>query len=88
MAEYLKDLKIFIISSISSFDIISAIVPNPDSFLGTPVSAAAIAAVNPNGTSTFLAKNVSTFFINLRPTFISCRRNPLRNQPDCIILGR
>ena len=36
-------------SSISSFDIISVVVPNPKIFLCIPASAADTAAVNPNG---------------------------------------
>ena len=34
--EYLRDLSIFIISSISSFDIISAVVPDPKTFYVFP----------------------------------------------------
>ena len=46
-----RDLTIFIMSSISSFDIISVVVPESKIFLCIPASAAAAAAaaVNPNG---------------------------------------
>ena len=36
-------------SSISSFDIISVVLPDPNSFLYIPASTADAAAVNPNG---------------------------------------
>ena len=55
-AEFSRDLTIFIMSSISSFDIVSVVVPEPKIFLGIPASAAAdAAAVNPNGIETLLA---------------------------------
>ena len=41
-------------SSISSFDIISVVVPRPKIFLRIPASAADAAAVNSNGIKTFL----------------------------------
>ena len=40
-------------SSISSFDIINVVVPEPRIFLCISVSAADAAAVNPNGIKTF-----------------------------------
>ena len=54
-AEFSRDLTIFIMSSISSFDIVSVVVPEPKIFLGIPASAADAAAVNPNGIETLLA---------------------------------
>ena len=42
-------------SSISSLNMISFIVPDPKIFLCIPVSAADVAAVNPNGIRTFFA---------------------------------
>ena len=42
-------------SSISSFEIISAIVPERNTFLCTPAPAADTATVNPNGIKTLLA---------------------------------
>ena len=51
-----RDLTIFKISSISSFDIISVVLwPDPKNFLCIPASAADAAAVNPNGIKTLLA---------------------------------
>ena len=51
-------------SSISSFDIISVVVPDPQIYLQIPASAADAAAVNPNGIKTLLANGLITFFIN------------------------
>ena len=53
-------LTIFIISFISSFDVISVVVPEPEIFVCIPASAAdaaadAAAAVNPNGIKKLLA---------------------------------
>ena len=58
-----RDLTIFIISSISSFDIIS-VVPDPRIFLWIPESVAAAAAVKPNGNNMLLASGVVIFIIN------------------------
>ena len=49
-------------SSNSSFDIISVVVPDPRNFLCIPASAADAAAVNPNGIKTLLADGLITFF--------------------------
>ena len=58
-------------SSISSFDIISVAVPDPQIYLCIPSSAADAAAVNPNGTKTLLANGLITFVINDSPVFIN-----------------
>ena len=52
--ESLRDLTIFIMSSISAFDIISVAAPDPKIFLCIPASAIVAAAVNPNGIKTLL----------------------------------
>ena len=49
-------------SSISSFDIVSIVVPDPKIFLCIPASAADVAAVNSNGIKTLLADGLITFF--------------------------
>ena len=49
-------------SFISSFDIISVVVPDPKIFLCIPASAADAAAVNPNGIKTLLVNGLITFF--------------------------
>ena len=73
-------------SFISSFDIVSAVVPDPKIFLCIPASAADAAPGDPNGIKTLLANGLITFFINDNPVFSNGPRNLLRNHPDCIIL--
>ena len=73
-------------SFISSFDIISVVVPDPKIFLCIPASAADAAAVNPKGIKTLLANGLITFFINGNPVFSNGPRSLPRNPPDCIIL--
>ena len=59
-------------SSISSFDIISVLlIPGPNIFLCIPASAADAAAVNPKGIKALLANGLITFFINGTPVFSS-----------------
>ena len=73
-------------SSISSFDIISVVVPDSKILLCTPASAANAAAVNPNGTKILLAYGWITLFINGNPVFNNGRSSLPRNPRDCIIL--
>ena len=54
---------IFIISFISSFEIIKVVFPDPCIFLCIPASAADADAVNPNGINTLLANGLIIFFI-------------------------
>ena len=49
-------------------------------------SAAAAAAVNPNGIKTLLANGLITLFINSNPVFSNGPRSLPRNSPDCITL--
>ena len=49
-------------SSISSFDIVSVVVPDPKTFLCILASAADVAAVIPNGIKRLLANGLITFF--------------------------
>ena len=72
-------------SSISSFDIISVVVPDPQIFLCIPASAADTAAVNPNGIKTLLANSLITFLKD-NPVLSNGLRTLPRNPPDCIIL--
>ena len=67
-------------SSISSFNIISVVVPDPI-FLCIFASAAD-AASNPNGIKTLLANGLITFFINGNPVF----NNGPKSLLDCIML--
>ena len=84
--EYSIGLTILIMSSILSFDIINVVVSDPKIFLCIPASAAADAAVNPNGIKTFLAHWFNYIFINGNPVFNIGTRNLPRNPPRCIIL--
>ena len=56
-------------SSISSFDIIRVVVPDPKIFLCIPASSADATAVNPNGIKTLLENGLITFFINGNAVF-------------------
>ena len=79
-------------SSISSFDIISVVVPDPKTFLYIPASAADAAALNPNGIKTLLTfyflllTLLIAFFINGNPVFNNGPRSLPRNPPSCIVL--
>ena len=81
-----RDLTLFIISSIPSFDIISVAVPDYKIFLCYPASAADAVVVNPNGIKTLLANGFITFFFNGSPVFSNGPIRLPRNPPDCIIL--
>ena len=61
-----RDLTIFMISSVSSFSIISAVVPDPKILLGMAACCDA-ADVNPNGVKTLLADSLNTFPIKGNP---------------------
>ena len=56
-------------SSISSFDVISVVVPEPKILLCIPTSAADAVTVNPNEIKTLLANVLITFFGNGKPCF-------------------
>ena len=71
-------------SSISLFDIISVVFPDPNIFLCIPASGADAAAVNPEGIKTLLANGLITFFINGNPVFSNGTSNLPRNPPDCM----
>ena len=55
--------------SISSFEIISAAIPDPQAFFRIPPSAADAAAVNPYDIKTLLVDDLSNFFIKGKPVF-------------------
>ena len=73
-------------SFISSFDIISVVVPDPKMLLCIPASTADAAAVNPKGIKILLANDLITFFISGNPAFSNGPRSLPRKPPDCIIL--
>ena len=64
-----RDLIIFMISFISSLEIINVVIPDPNIFLGIAASVADAAAVNHNGTKMFLANGLSTFPISSNAVF-------------------
>ena len=72
---------IFIISVISSFEIIKVVFPEPNIFLCIPASAYA-AAVNPKEIKTLLANVLIIFFINGNPVFNNGPSNLPKNPPD------
>ena len=57
-----RDFVILIRSSMSLFNIINRVFPNPNIFLRIPASAADAAAGNPKGINTLFANGVITFF--------------------------
>ena len=83
-----RHFTIFLMSFISSFDVTSIVVPDPEApdpitFLWIPVSA----AVNSNGIRTLLVNCVSTFFINGKPTFSNDpRKLPQKPPHECCSL--
>ena len=60
---FLRDLIIFIISFIFSFEIVNVVVPDPKSFFWIAASITDAAAVYPNGNRELLANGLSIFFI-------------------------
>ena len=87
--EFSRDLTIFIISFISSFEIIKVVVPaplvtpEPSIFFLILPSIADIAAVNPNGANTFLANYIATFINGPANLLNKFPKNP----PDCDIFN-
>ena len=68
-------------SSISLFDIISVVFPDPKIFLCIPVSAGDAVAVNPKGIKTILASGLIASFINSNSVFSNGQSNLPRNPP-------
>ena len=79
-----SDLTIFIISFISSLEIINVVLPDPNIFLW--IAASIAAAVNPNGIKMLLANGLSTFPIKDNPVFSNGPKSLTRNPPDCPVL--
>ena len=57
-----RELTIFIILFISSFEIMSIVIPDPKIYFQIAVSVADAAAVNSNAIKTLLANGLSIFF--------------------------
>ena len=66
------------ISFISSFEIINAVIPDSRTFLCTSDPAV---VVNPNGTKTLLANGLCAFFIKVKQVFSNGSRNLPKNLP-------
>ena len=82
----LSDVTIFVISLISSFEIINVVTIDPNIFLCIAASVADAAVVNPNGIKTLLANGLSTFFIKGKPVLRNGPKSPPKNPRDCPIL--
>ena len=78
-----RDLTIFKISSVSSFENIEIVLllslPDPKIFLCIPAFAADVAAVNPNGIKTLLANGLITLLIKGNPVFSNGPKSLPRN---------
>ena len=73
-------------SSISSFDVVSVVVPESKILLCISASDADAATVIPNGIKTLIANGWITFFINSKPVLTNRPRSLPRNPPNCTIL--
>ena len=62
--DYSSDLAIFIITSVSSFETINTVAPDPQMFFRTAASIADIVAVHPSSIKALLSNVVSRFFFN------------------------
>ena len=58
-------------SSISSIEIISSVMPDSKIVVWIAASGANAAGVDPNGTKTLLANEVSAFFINIKAVLVN-----------------
>ena len=89
----MRALTIFIVFSISAFEIINGIVhfakykgcPKPQIFFWIAVSVADANAVDPSGIKTLLVEGMSTF-INDKPTFINRPRTLPRTRPSRFLI--
>ena len=81
-----SDLTIFMISVISSFEIINVVVPDPNIFLLIAASVAYAGAVNTNDIKMLLANGLSTFSIKDNPGFSNGPKCLPNNPRDCLIL--
>ena len=73
------------ISLISSCEINSVVMPDPNIFLLIPASVADAAAINTNGIKTVLANGLSTFFIKGNLVVSNGPKDLPKNHPGCPI---
>ena len=86
-----RDLTIYFLSPLSSFEIINVIVLEPRIFLRILASVSAATAavtVNPSGIKTLLANGLSTFFSNSKPSFNNGPKILPTNLPVCPIYDK
>ena len=76
-------LTIFMISFISSLEIINVVIPDPNIFLWRTASIADAASVNPNDIKRLLANGLSIFFTKGNPV---SSNGPPKSPPDYHIL--
>ena len=70
-------------TSISSFEIINIVVPDPKIWLASSIAAAVdAAAVNPIGIKVFLTNGLSTFLIRGKPVFNNDPKSLPKNPSD------
>ena len=71
------------VSFVSSFGIISVVLPDPKVFFWVATSVADAPAFNPNGIKTLLACSLSTFSMKDKLDFSNDSRGIPRNPSDC-----
>ena len=84
-----SDITIFIISFISSLEIINTVTPDPNIFLriaACVINANDAAVFNPNDIKTLLANGLRTFPIKGNPVFCNGAKSLPKNSSDYPIL--
>ena len=84
--DFSRGFTIFIISFVSSLEIINVVKLDPDFFLWIAASVTEAAAVNPNGIKTLLSNGLSTFPIKCNPVFNNHPKSLPKNLPTYTIL--
>ena len=84
--DFSREITIFRIPYIFSFETINVVVPEQSNFFWMVVSVADATAANPNGIKTSLANSVSAFFVKANLDFSNGPRSLPRNLHDCNIL--
>ena len=92
--DFSSDLIIFIISFISSLEIVNVVcfaksvqyIPDPKTFLWVDASVTDAAAVNPDDIKMILANGLSAFPVKDNPAFSDSSKSLPKNPYDCHIL--
>ena len=85
-ADSSRDLPFFMLSFISSFEIVCVVISDPNIFLWIAASVADAAAANPNVIKTLLANGLSTFPATGNQFFSNRPKRLSGNPPDYPIL--